>query len=292
MNYTIKNEVYELTVASLGAEMISLKSNNRELVWNSENNEWWSSHAPLLFPACGRIKDNRYIYCGKTYTMNTHGFIKSKEFTLANKTDSSITLTFKSNDETRENYPFDFIFSAKYELIGKKVIFSVTIENTDDKIMPYMFGWHPGFNLPTDEALDIEDYRLDFGNIEKLSWIKLCNVVFASKHSVDYPIENGAYALNEKEIYDNDTMIFKGHNNQTSLYAEGHPFCLDMKWSDNLPILCIWKEPENAAKFVCLEPWSGVPNDGDTEENFETRDMAHLDPGKKEEYSCCLEFTL
>ena len=292
MYYTIKNEVYELTVSSLGAEMVSLKSANKELVWNSTNKDWWSSHAPFLFPACGRIKDNRYVYGEKTYTMNTHGFIKSQEFTVSEKTDTCITLSFESDDETRENYPFDFVFKVKYELIGKKVLISVTIENTDNKTLPYMFGWHPGFNLLTNEKVDIEDYNLDFGNVDKLSWIKLQNVVFASKTGIDYPITHGSYRLNEKEIYDNDTMIFKDHNNELKLYANGAPFSLDMKWSDNLPVLCIWKEPDNAAKFICIEPWSGTPNDGDTEENFETRDMVRLAPKKSDEYIYSLEFNI
>ena len=58
MNYTLKNELYEMTVSTLGAEMVSLKSKSgRELLWQNTLGEGWSNHAPLLFPFCGRLKD-------------------------------------------------------------------------------------------------------------------------------------------------------------------------------------------------------------------------------------------
>ena len=79
-------------------------------------------------------------------------------------------------------------------------------------------------------------------------------------------------------------MIFTGHNNTVKLLAEGHPYELCLTFSENLPYLCIWKDEFNAAKYICLEPWSAVPNDGVTEENFETRNMQRLLPGDSETY--------
>ena len=57
-----------------------------------------------------------------------------------------------------------------------------------------------------------------------------------------------------------------------------------------MPYLCVWKDEFNEAKFVCLEPWSDIPADGVTPENFDTRKMSRLSKGKSESYTCKLSF--
>ena len=292
MNYIIKNDLYTATITDAGAELISLKTaDGKELIWNSKSDKHWSKHAPLLFPVCGRLKDSKYSYDGVTYDLGTHGFAMKRTFSVVKACESEIVMQITSDSETRKIYPFDFTLSAIYALTDKGLTFSAVVENKSDVPLPYMFGWHPGFTLFTDGGQDIEDYCLEFSNVEELEWIPLQNVVFASPVSKPYPIKNSKLQIVEKEIYENDTLIFKGHNNALKLYAKNHPYTLSMSWSDNMPFLCIWKDPDNAAKYICLEPWSGVPNDGFADENFNTRKMERLAPGKKEEYSYSLEFS-
>ena len=64
-NCTIKNEYYTITVSTLGAELISVKSNSGyEYMWQNNAN-FWESHAPILFPTCGKLMDDKYTYRGK-----------------------------------------------------------------------------------------------------------------------------------------------------------------------------------------------------------------------------------
>ena len=86
-------------------------------------------------------------------------------------------------------------------------------------------------------------------------------------------------------------MIFTGHNNEVKLCADGEPFALYMKWTENLPTLCIWKEDNSAAKFICIEPWSSAPRDGVTDENFDVRPMSRLEAGKTDSYAYSLKFS-
>ena len=91
MNYVLKNEYYEATVASRGAEIISLKNaSGRELLWQNTTGKGWSDHAPILFPLCGNIKDKKAVYKGKSYDIAQHGFARKSEFDLVEKTDSKI----------------------------------------------------------------------------------------------------------------------------------------------------------------------------------------------------------
>ena len=54
MEYTLENEYLKLTVASLGAEVVSLvrKSDGVEHIWQADP-AVWRCHAPVLFPHCG-----------------------------------------------------------------------------------------------------------------------------------------------------------------------------------------------------------------------------------------------
>ena len=284
-NCSIKNEYYTITVSTLGAELVSVKgADGYEYMWQNTG-KFWESHAPLLFPVCGRLKNQKYTYAGKEYEMDLHGFIKDMEFAVAAKEGGHITMTYSSNAESKKIYPFDFNVVADYELKGESIIFTFKITNTGKEPLPYMFGWHPGFNLPAGEGLDINDYKLILGDVAELNWFPLQNGPFACPESKKYPIADGAYRLCEEEIYKNDTMIFTGHNNRLTMRAEGHPYELNFEWSDNLPYLCIWKDEFNEAKYICLEPWSGVPADGVTDENFDTRKMERLAPQKSEVYT-------
>jgi galactose mutarotase-like enzyme len=289
---SIKNEFYTITVSTLGAELISVKgADGFEYMWQAkEGDGFWDSHAPILFPACGRLLNQKYTLGGVEYAMDCHGFAKDSEFAIASKEGSHITMALSSNDATKNIYPFDFSLIVNYELRGKDIIFSTVITNKDKKVMPYMFGWHPGFALPCEGGVDIESYKLDLG-VSELNWIPLQNGPFACPVSKKYEISDGAYHFNEKEIYSNDTMIFTGHKNTLKMSAEGASYSLDMSWSDNLPFLCIWKDEFNAAKFICLEPWSATPAGGTEPENFDTRKMQRLGAGEQETYTYTLKFT-
>ena len=293
MNYTISNEYYTATVSDLGAELTSLKhASGTELMWQAPSNDFWSKHAPLLFPTAGRIKDGKYTYGGKTYKMSAHGFISKVTFALCSKSEDSITLVAKSTDETLEQYPFEFEFTVNYTLCADTLNATVTVKNESDKVMPFTFGWHPGFMLPRDSETDIESYAIDFGkDVKKVEWIPLINGPFARSYSEPFETKNGKYALNEEQIYANDTMIFTDIPNAIRLSA-GKEYALDMSWSENTPYLCVWKEPSHDAAFICLEPWSGLPQDGIVDECFDTRPMRRLEPGKSECFSTSYKFTV
>lgn len=290
MIHNIKSDSLTVRINEYGAELISaIGADGFEYIWHA-NPEYWGSHAPLLFPVCGSILNGYYLTDGKRYEMNGHGFACKKSFKVKDKGDDHITLVLKADEETLKQYPFKFTLTASYTVTGNKLTVRFTVENNDKKVLPYMFGWHPGFMLESKGSSAIGDFSLKFDNVDKVCWYPLQNGPFCRPYGEDYALKNSEYVLNEEEIYANDTMIFTGTKDRAVLSSPKEKHSVDMSWSANLPYFCIWKDDKSAARFICLEPWSGTPNDGVTEENFDVRKMERLPAGKSEEYSYSVKF--
>ena len=163
MIYTLKNEYYNISISDVGAEIVSIKSpKGYEFLWQGGEG-LWSMQAPLLFPLCGSYADRKYTILGEVRPIALHGFALSSKFELIKATDSSLEFVLRANDKTRESFPFEFELFVSYSLNGEDIRLDAKIKNLSDITMPYMFGWHPGFNLPfTAGAGEFEDYYLEF----------------------------------------------------------------------------------------------------------------------------------
>lgn len=109
----------------------------------------------LLFPFPNRIKDGRYSFGDKDYSLGIndadssnaiHGLIAFQTFELKEQTKSKATLVYVYEGEN-EGYPFPFEFSITYALKKGKLDIKVQAENTGETPMPFGFGWHPYFGF-------------------------------------------------------------------------------------------------------------------------------------------------
>lgn len=287
MNYTISNGKYTATVSDAGAELISLKLDGFELMWQNSG-AFWDKHAPLLFPVCGRLKDSKYTLGGKEYNMSTHGFISSSRFELVYRDETKLRLEKRSDAETKKVYPFDFVFTAEYELTGETVKASFTVKNESGEKMPYMFGWHPGFSY-SEEVSVLEDLTLDFGK-PSLLYHSLQNGCFINPTPKRVEIKDGKYKVDTDYLYKTDTIIFSDTKEKMTLSSDKGNYRFDFSFSKNLPYFCIWKAPDDKARFICLEPWSSLPGDGDSPENFDERAMLRLLPKESESFVYEMKF--
>jgi len=290
MIHDIKSDKLTVRINDYGAELISAKgADGFEYIWLA-NPAYWDQHAPVLFPVCGRILNGYYLYNGKKYEMDGHGFASKCSFSVKTKGEDSVTLVLESNETTLKEYPFEFSLTAKYTVKEASLSAEFTVENKDKKVMPYMFGWHPGFSLEKNGGSSIVDFTLKFDEVDKVCWYPLQHGCFCRPYGEDYELKNSEYPLSEEEIYSNDTMIFTGTKERAVLSSPKEKHSVDLSWSKNLPYFCIWKETDANARFICLEPWSDTPNDGETEENFNERKMQRLASGEKEVYSYLIKF--
>ena len=291
MVYSLKNDLLSASINSLGAELVSvLDEGGHEYIWSGDT---WRDHAPLLFPVCGRLLDNKYTFGGVEYNMNAHGFAKASEFELVEACENKLVLKLCSCENSKSIYPFDFELVAEYTLIGNRLDARFTIKNTGKENMPYMFGWHPGFTLAG--SGDIGRFCLDFmGECSpKMHPLVMKNgdpTPFLSGEVIDFNLDGNIFALDENLIYSNDTLILTNTLDKVTLFSPDTDKIVSLSYSENLPYFCIWKSSKENSRFICLEPWSDVPADGVTPECFETRKMSRLSSGDEVKYTYSVMF--
>jgi galactose mutarotase-like enzyme len=125
----LSSDQLKITINSLGAELCSVKNNKDvEFIWQA-NKDVWARHAPVLFPVVGKLKDNFFVFDEKKYELPQHGFARDAEFNLKQSSSSSCTFELTSNSETKQKFPFDFVFQIQYELKRNKLTTTYNVFN-------------------------------------------------------------------------------------------------------------------------------------------------------------------
>jgi galactose mutarotase-like enzyme len=253
MNYTLSNVLLTCTINSIGAELISLQSNNKsvEFIWHADP-DIWAGSAPILFPIVGRLNKGKYSIDGKVFSMPIHGFIKDQNFTVIEQTPSCLRLRNTSNKLTMTYYPFQYQFDVIFSL--KKTTLTVTYEvvNCDDNDLYFGIGSHPAFALDPQD-LFFEKYHLIFSEQEN-DWCQLIenNLLSSNKYNIKTP--NKTLTLTSR-LFDNDALIFRDiFSSSIALSNSSGPILsLDIGTNKHLGI---WAKPK--APFVCIEPWTST----------------------------------
>ena len=283
MNYEIKNEHIKAKIKSFGAELNSLQKCAEELeyIWQGDS-KYWNRHSPILFPIVGRLKNDSYTYQNQKYNMTQHGFARDKEFEVIKNEVDFIEFRLKSDEKTLEIYPFSFELYLSYKLEKNSLIVSYKVINKSDDKMLFSIGAHPAFNWTLKEDEKKENYFLEFENIKetKRYFLNDKGLVY---DSVDLKIIDNKIALNE-ELFKNDALVFEDLNIKTlTLKNSINENYIKLNF-ENFPYLGIWSKP-TGAPFICIEPWFGVADDENSNQNFEDK-KGIITLEKDEIFSC------
>ncbi len=280
MLLTIQNENHKLRIDTLGAQLMGIQSaDGTEYLWQGDP-KYWADRSPLLFPFIGRLTNNTCSYHGQIYPMSIHGFAAASEFEIVETQADSVILELKSNDTTRRQYPFEFSLKLGYSLVNGTLQIKYTVENLDDKIMPFAIGGHPGFNVPLVSNEVFEDYTISFSQPCKADRIGFTESVFLSGHDEPYPLEDDIRLHLRHDLFDEDAIILKNMDREVTLRSNISGRGVRISYP-GLPYLGIWHKPRTDAPYVCIEPWSSLPSRQDIVEELSCKsDLIHLTPGK------------
>ena len=257
---TLSNTVFTATIAVKGAELKSLvrKADGKEFVWQGDP-KFWEDSAPMLFPICGRLNDNRYTYGGKTYEMLLHGFLHTMMPSETHVGEDKVDLIYRDDATTYAQYPFHFALTVHFSLTENGLHCAVKIVNLDEKTMPYAIGAHPGFSLPLKEGATIADHYLRFPEAGATKRAVINDDGLFTGELLPYTLEaNNEIRLSEEQ-FRIDGIFLANVGGVTELHCDGATDFVRVVCPQN-DVTGTWKEYGADAKFLCLEPWCGYPS--------------------------------
>lgn len=268
--HSVTNDMISIQVADKGAELQSLyhKQHKLEYIWCGDP-AYWTKKSPVLFPIVGELKKNTYIYKGKNYQLSRHGFARDNVFEMIEKTKSSLTFTFKSNEQTIASYPFDFVFSVIYSLHENKLQITFIVENTGSEHLLFSVGAHPAFAVPLIKGTQYEDYYLQFSQNEDIGIWPLSSEGLIETTPVPLLKNENRLPL-KKTLFYKDALVFKYlQSDEISIMSDKTSHGIKVEFSD-FPYLGIWAAKD--ADFVCIEPWYGIADSVNASGNLEDKE--------------------
>lgn len=183
---------------------------------------------PLMIPNFSRLKDG--IFQEKGTTLPIHGFGRNLPWAVIDHTDTSITIQLSSSDATRHDYPYEFTFTAMITVGEGTLLYTLTMENRSDEVMPIAPGFHPYFTVAQAEKPHLVVDTIPGFAVDNFQWdIKPPDNPFTFPHNVTIQVpQHGTLTITELP----DEGAYKLKNIQ------------------------VWSEPAEKPDhdFVCFEP--------------------------------------
>jgi len=279
MIHTIKNEFLTVSAKEAGAELMSiLGADGTEYLWQGDS-KYWSDRALNIFPFVARLNDRKYYLDGELHEMAIHGIAPYRSFTVTENDGTKMVFELASDEETRAEYPRDFLFRIAYALEGRTLKVSYECENRDGKTMYFGLGGHPGFNVPLESGKSFEDYRLRFAEKAEPFRVGFNADCFVTHEDVPFELEEGTVLKLRHDLFDDDAIVLRSMAREVTLESDGGR-AVTVRFP-GMQYLGLWHWPRTDAPYVCIEPWCSLPAEAGKLTVFEERsDLISLEPGK------------
>lgn len=260
----LSNEILKVTLSTIGAELLSVKKGSEELIWIADP-KVWKSHAPLLFPIIGMLKDNKYIYDDKEYELKFHGYAHFTEFEVESQSAKKIVLLHRFNEETLKVFPFKYELRVIYTLNNSILKVEYNIKNLENKEMYFSIGSHEGLYCPD----GIEEYSVVFESPENLDYVVCCPGGLLANCTKNIGMNVTELPLEYKYFKDGSLTFLNMKSKKITLINRNTKNTIELKIDDKHTAFTLWSVPN--AKFICLEPWCGMPDFVDSDYNIKNK---------------------
>jgi galactose mutarotase-like enzyme len=269
----IDNGILSLSVEEKGAQMRSLCdiATGREYLWQADPDVWGRT-APILFPAVGKMHTDGYIYGGKRYAMAKHGFVRDAQFAVEKLREDYLELTFAPDEKTKENYPFDFEFAAKFVLDGRTLVFAYEVENKGSDTMYFSLGAHPGFNISFGD-------KVVFGAKENLTALYYNEADRPNSDAAPVVMDGDDTLTLSEDFFEPGSLCFPPVASESVALADASGKEYMRMSFGKVPHLWLWAKA--GAPYVCIEPWHGADETVPVETLCEKKGIVALEAGKK-----------
>ena len=252
---TLKNEKLIAEISELGAELKSLKKDGSEYMWQGDPNVW-SGTSPVLFPMLCSLRDDKYILNGREYKLEKHGFARHKTFLVESATETSAVFLLKDDEDTLKSFPFKFEFRVVFTLNEDSLKVEYRVKNLSEDTMYFSVGAHEAYMTPE----GIEDYDIIFPEKEIFDSVLLNggllqkNNMLIAKNTNILPLYDKYFVL--------DTLIFRNLKSKSCILRNRKTErSVKIEFPD-CDYLAVWHKM--SAGYICIEPWSGLPDREDS----------------------------
>jgi len=287
--FEIKNQYLTVEASDIGAELMSIRTKDREYLWQGRA-EFWKNRAPVMFPVNVRYRNNEFTYKGKTYQMPFMGIAMNAKMTgMVNAGQTQMSFKLVSNDSIlTHHYPFPFELTIRYTLKEKSLIMNLELHNVGKETMYYAIGVHPGFQLSLSDTVGRKDYEVRFSD-KPVSLIRKRVNNGLLLHETEKFIENEcAVTLDDKRIANTGMFFENALTPKIGIGRKGElPFMYIQK--GNFPNINFWSPP--GFPFACIETMAGHHDFVDSPtEISEKKQLLTLLPGKSKSYYITMIF--
>lgn len=261
----LNNGVLKLKLENKGGEMSSLEYQGFDILYKGDG-PYWSGKNPTLFPMISSPSKKEYTIDGVTYPCRNHGLIRYATLDTVIDNASEVKMNLKSSTETLKEYPFNFDYNITYKLDNDTVLINYDITNIDNKVMPFTFGLHPGFNIKS-----FDEVKIVFDNDEMG---EIFNKNDESSKLVDLKEYTGKRFLEDLSIM--KTVMFKNLKSKyVTLQTNEYNVKIDIS---KFKYLALWTQDPDA-KYICIEPWLSINDIVNAENPFADEfELVHLKP--------------
>lgn len=248
----IKNEFLTVEINPFGAELFSIKNNEGyEYLWQG-NPDVWSGRAPVLFPITGGLIDDEFIYEGKAYNLEKHGFAKNSDFEVELVEENKAVFLLKNNDILRKHYPFEFEFRVIFTLNKNSLVVEYKVDNIDNKDIYFSFGAHEAYSCPG----GLNGYYVEFEKDTPLARYHVTGN-FMNGNSTPVLMDGNKLYLKD-EFFEKDAIILPNiDSNKVWVKHVNNKHTVEVDFT-GFKNLLIWTKP--GAEYLCIEPWNGLPD--------------------------------
>ncbi|MGV8952269.1 MAG: hypothetical protein ACOH2M_14275 [Cypionkella sp.] len=279
---TLRSSALIVDVETIGAELQSLKDESGwQFLWQGDAMHW-PQRAPILFPVIGLPRDGMAWFDGVAHRMERHGFAQTLNFDVVQQSDVSASLSAGSNALTRQSYPYQFGLVVDFKLDCARLTVAATVLNEErERTMPFCFGFHPGFAWPLPGRPDKSAHAINVASVGPAKQRRLNGSSLLSNEHVDF--ESGRDLQLDEGLFASGAVILEDVRPAEILYRAEKGPSIHIS-TENLPHLGIWSRGQG--QYLCIEPWSAVPQAEDYFGNLAAMPYAtSLPPGGRATYA-------
>lgn len=197
---------------------------------------------PILFPISGQLENGEYEWDGKVYQMKNHGLARNHPWEVLctnSNNEASITISLKSNKDTKKSFPFDFEVIFTYALKGNTLSINQEYVNKSDTQMPIYAGFHPYFKTSYKNL----NYQTDAKTYQDYNDMKIKDV------------SQGLDLSGKKE----SLVLLDATKKEIAFELPELKKQVFITYGEDFKYVYLWTE--NDQDFFCVEPWMAKTNE-------------------------------